>query len=48
MSNEKYENIDIDDDSGWFSEPSIEFVIEPDEDEKGLFEKIKEFFKLMF
>ena len=41
-------NIEIDDDSGWFSEPSIEFVIEPDDDEKGIFERIKSFFRLLY
>ena len=41
------EDIDSDDDSGWFSEPSIEQVIEPDEEEKGILEKIKSFFTLM-
>lgn len=30
MTNEKFDNINVDDDSGWFSEPSIEYVIEPD------------------
>ena len=48
MSNEKNNNIEIDDDSGWFSEPSIEFVIEPDDDEKGIFERIKSFFRLLY
>ena len=27
MSNEEYDNKKIDDDSGWYSEPSIEYVI---------------------
>lgn len=48
MPNEKYYNEEVDDDSGWFSEPSIEFVIEPDDEEKGLFDKIKNFFMLLF
>lgn len=48
MTNEKFDNMDIDDDSGWFSEPSIEYVIEPDDDKKGILETIKDFFKLMF
>ena len=48
MSNEINNNVEIDDDSGWFSEPSIEFVIEPDDEEKGVFERIKSFFTLLF
>ena len=47
MSKEKYNIEDIDDNSGWFSEPSVEFVIEPD-DKKGLLERIKSFFLLLF
>lgn len=48
MSNEKNNNVEIDEDSGWFSEPSIEFVIEPDDEKKGILERIKSFFTLMF
>ncbi|MBQ8016600.1 MAG: hypothetical protein IJ258_00690 [Methanobrevibacter sp.] len=48
MSNEKYNSIEMDDDSGWFSEPSVEFVIEPDYEKKGIFERIKSFFMLLF
>lgn len=48
MSNENNENVEIDEDSGWFSKPSIELVIEPDTEEQGIFEKIKSFFTLMF
>lgn len=33
--------------NGWYSEPNIEFVIEPDEEEKGILEKIKYFFRLL-
>ena len=29
---------------GWFSEPNIEFVIEHDDEEKGILERIKYFF----
>ena len=48
MSNEENSSVEFDDDSGWFSEPSIEYVIEPDDEEKGIFERIKSFFTLMF
>ena len=48
MPNEKDNTIKIDEESGWFSEPNVEFVIEPDDEKKGIFERIKSFFTLMF
>lgn len=47
MSNEEYDNKKIDDDSGWYSEPSIEYVIEPKE-KKGIVDKLDDFFRFLF
>ena len=47
MSDEKYDNIDVDDDSGWFSKPSIEYVIKPKE-KKGIVDNIDDFFRFLF
>ena len=41
-------SVEIDDDFGWFSEPNIEFAIDPDEANKGIFERIRSFFRLLF
>ncbi len=48
MSNEEKKNDPLNVSKGWFSEPNIEFVIEPDEEEKGILERIKYFFTLFF
>lgn len=48
MSKKKNNDVEIDEDSGWFSKPSVEYVIEPDTEEKGIFERIKSFFTLLF
>ena len=34
--------------AGWYSEPNVEYVIEPDDEDKGILESIKEFFRLLF
>ena len=39
MSKENKNNVEVDEDSGWFSEPSIEFVIEPPDKDMGIFER---------
>ena len=48
MSNEENCDAPWEYEDGWFSEPNVEFVIEPDDEKKGIFERIKSFFTLMF
>ena len=48
MSDREHKRNPLNVNAGWYSEPNVEFVIEPDDEEKGIFEKIKTFFRLMF
>ena len=46
MSEENVDN-NFDEDSGWFSEPNVEFIIKPKE-KKGFVDKIESFFNSIF
>ena len=48
MSDKEYDDNPLNVRAGWFSEPNVEFVIDPDDEKKGIFERIKSFFSLFF